>query len=126
MDRVLLGEPVVGRQRNKQPLPDWKAIALKNRKVILVYDSDVQTVPEVQQARTALANFLAKQGAEVYHIDLPDLPTGKCGADDFLVQGHSLEELLALAQETFPRPQPCMTTLSDVQEGAVEWSWWPY
>ena len=91
--------------RDRQPLPDWQAITLQDRQVLLVYDSDVITTPEVGQARLALAMFLKGAGAQVHHIDLPALPGGKCGADDYLVAGHTLDDLLRLAQETFPRPR---------------------
>jgi hypothetical protein len=117
---------VYGWMRNKQPLPDWRAIAMQQREVIIVFDSDVLTTPEVQKARNALATFLAKQGAHVKHVDLPLLPQGKCGADDYFVAGHSLEDLLGLAVETFPRPRPVITTLADVEEQPLEWTWWPY
>ena len=94
-----------GWMRDRQPLPDWQAITLQDRQVLLVYDSDVITTPEVGQARLALATFLKGAGAQVHHIDLPALPGGKCGADDYLVAGHTLDDLLRLAQETFPRPR---------------------
>ena len=94
-----------GWMRDRQPLPDWQAITLQDRQVLLVYDSDVITTPEVGQARLALAMFLKGAGAQVHHIDLPALPGGKCGADDYLVAGHTLDDLLRLAQETFPRPR---------------------
>src|SRR5262249_6477503 len=59
---------VYGWMRNKQPLPDWRALALQHREVMIVFDSDVLTTPEVQKARTALATFLAQQGAHVKHV----------------------------------------------------------
>ena len=83
---------------------------LRGRRVIIVYDSDAAPTKEVRGARARLATFLKDQGADVWQIDFPDLPTGaKCGADDYLVQGHSLQDLLALARETFPQPQPLVT-----------------
>jgi hypothetical protein len=117
---------VYGWMRSKQPLPEWRQIPLQQREVLIVFDSDVTSIPEVGQARSALAHFLAKAGAHVKHIDLPPLPQGKCGADDYFVAGHTLEELLALTQETFPQPQALITTLADVDERPVEWFWEPY
>jgi len=115
-----------GWQRDKRPLPDWQAITLQGRRVILVYDSDAVTVKEVGQARTALMQFLRDAGAHVQHIDFPALPRGKCGADDYLVQGHTLQSLLALAHETFPDPEPIITCLADYEEAETTWRWWPY
>jgi len=132
--RVAPGQPLCtlgvigtwGWQRDKHPLPDWQAITLTDRQVIIVYDSDALTVKEVGQARQALAQFLHQAGAHVSHVDLPALPGAKCGADDYFVQGHSLEDLLALAQETFPQPQPIFIEASEVQEQEVCWLWAPY
>jgi AAA domain/Domain of unknown function (DUF3854) len=115
-----------GWQRDKQPLPDWQAIALKGRKVILLYDSDVATTREVGQARQALATFLKTAGAHVCHIDFPALPGAKCGADDYLVQGHSLQELLSLAKETFPQPRAILINGADVVKEELSHLWDPY
>jgi hypothetical protein len=115
-----------GWMRNRQPLPDWQQVTLKDRKVILVYDSDATTTPEVGKARSALAAFLAKQGAHVHHVDFAPLPTGKCGADDYLVQGHSLADMLALAHETFPQPRALLIPALDVQNEPLTYLWEPY
>jgi len=115
-----------GWMRDKRPLPDWQAIALKHRQVIMVFDSDVTTTEEVGHARQALATFLAKQGAHVFHVDLPPLPGGKCGADDYLVAEHSLEELLALTQETFPQPKAILINGAEVVKEELTYLWDPY
>ena len=115
-----------GWQRDKQPLPDWRAIALKHRKVILLYDSDAATTKEVGHARHALATFLQQAGAEVSHVDFPALPGAKCGTDDYLVQGHSLDELLALAQETFPQPKAILINAAAVVKEPMAYIWDPY
>jgi hypothetical protein len=97
---------VDGWMRQGKPLPDWDRVTLRGRKVTICFDSDVQTKTEVKGARNRLARFLRSQGAHVQHMNLPVPvnPTEKCGADDFFVQGHTLQELLALTQETFPAP----------------------
>jgi AAA domain/Domain of unknown function (DUF3854) len=115
-----------GWRRDGHPLPDWQAITLKDRKVIIVFDSDVTTNDHVADARQALARFLHKAGADVAHIDLPVLPGGKCGADDFLVQGHSLEDLLGLAQESFPQPKAILINAADVVKEDLAYVWDPY
>jgi hypothetical protein len=115
-----------GWQRYNQPLPDWQALRLKGRTVLIVYDSDAVTVAEVGKARQALARFLQQAGADVFHVDLPALPGAKCGVDDYFVQGHTLQELLALAQETFPRPRPLLIHGADVVPEDITYVWPPY
>ena len=132
--RLLPGQPtctvgVIGTEgwrRQGRPLPDWQAITLKGRQVIMVYDSDALTVKEVGQARQALARFLHEAGAQVQHIDFPALPGAKCGADDFLVQGHSLHDLLALAKATFPEPAAIFIDAETVVAEDLTYLWPPY
>jgi hypothetical protein len=115
-----------GWMRDGLPLPDWQAITLPDRKVILVYDSDVTTTPEVGKARKALATFLQSAGAQVHHIDLPASAGGKCGADDFLAAGNSLAALLALVQETFPQPKAILINGAEVVKEDLRYVWDPY
>jgi hypothetical protein len=70
---------VWGWKRNGKPLPDWNRIVLKDRRVIVCYDSDAGTVREVSQAREALVTFLTSQGANVKQVELPRLPPGSVG-----------------------------------------------
>jgi hypothetical protein len=89
-----------GWRREGKPLPDWRKVALKGRKIVIVFDSDAAETPEVAKARTALAQFLAKEGARVQMVDLPEAGDGsKCGADDYLAAGHTLEDMLKLAHD---------------------------
>ncbi|MCA9420452.1 MAG: DUF3854 domain-containing protein [Nitrospira sp.] len=89
----------------KTALPDWESIALNGRAVYLVFDSDVMTKPEVSAALTRLREFLKNKGASVLVVYLPSGPSGqKVGVDDFLVQGHSVDDLMALAT---PHLRPC-------------------
>jgi hypothetical protein len=118
---------VWGWKRNGKPLPDWNRIVLKDRRVIVCYDSDAGTVREVSQAREALVTFLTSQGANVKQVELPPLAAGKCGADDFLVAGHSLDDLLRLAQDYTP-PQPAHALLiqaDTIQEESINYLWFP-
>jgi hypothetical protein len=41
-------------------LPDWESIALKDRDVYIVFDSDVMTSPSVYQALNRLKAFLER------------------------------------------------------------------
>ena len=78
-------------------LADWDEIALNGRKVYSVYDSDVATKPEVNQAVQRLTQHLQRRGADVYQGVIPS-PTGtKVGVDDFLLE-HSVDDLIALSK----------------------------
>ena len=88
-------------------LGDWESIALKDRIVAVVFDSDVKTKPPVRAAMSRLKEFLASRGAIVSLIDLPSGEGGrKVGLDDFLVAGHSRDDLMALATPESQRADP--------------------
>lgn len=78
-------------------LPEWEHVALNERTVYIVYDNDVTRKTPVQQALRALRRFLQDRQALPQVIYLPDSEQ-KVGVDDFLAQGHTLEDLLALAE----------------------------
>lgn len=85
----------------KTVLADFEAIALQDRQVYIVFDSDVMTKPAVHQALARFKGFLESRHARVALIYLPPGPGGqKQGVDDYLVAGHGLVELLALASPT--------------------------
>ncbi|HEX2999561.1 MAG TPA: DUF3854 domain-containing protein [Armatimonadota bacterium] len=91
------------RGRNEQggatALPDWEYLALKGRKVYIVFDSDVMEKPAVHSALARLKAFLEDRGAESLAVYLP--PTaggGKQGLDDFLAAGGSVHEMLTCAR----------------------------
>jgi len=79
-------------------LPDWRYIALSNRRVFIAYDSDVVLKRPVQQALDTLAGLLERKGADVYAIFLSSENGSKVGIDDFLLK-HSLDEAIRLAQK---------------------------
>ncbi len=84
-------------------LTDWDGVALNGRTVYIVFDSDVMTKVEVYQALDALTAFLESKKAIVRYVLLPSADGKKVGLDDYLVAGHTTEELVALAVETLPR-----------------------
>lgn len=59
-------------QRDGMALPDWKDVALKNRRVIVCFDSDVTTNPKVRRQLDQLSGFLRYRGANVGYCILPD------------------------------------------------------
>lgn len=88
-------------------LADWDHVALNGRDVRLVFDSDVMTKAQVRQALERLTEHLQRKGAHVVSVYLPNGPNGaKLGVDDYLAQGHSLDDLEALCEAPRPTPQP--------------------
>lgn len=87
-----------------EALPCWDHIALEGRAVNVVFDSDVMEKPEVQSALSRLTEALEDRGASVQVVYLPDAEDGsKQGVDDYLVAGHTVEELEALARPFDPQ-----------------------
>ncbi len=82
----------------KTVLAAWESIALKGRRIFLVFDSDVMVKSQVHAALSRLRAFLESRGAEVLVVYLPGGAGGaKVGVDDFLAAGRSIDDLLALA-----------------------------
>lgn len=80
------------------PLVDWDQIPLDGRRVILAFDSDMASKPEVRSSCTALAKFLTDRGAKVEILHLPDTDADeKVGLDDYLAQ-HTVEDLWELVE----------------------------
>jgi len=92
----------------RELLPDLAAVAWAGRRVVIVYDSDAATNPNVRRAEWHLAEALAARGAVVAVARLPQEPDGaKNGLDDFLVR-HGPEALRATLDDAKPaeRPEP--------------------
>jgi rubredoxin len=86
-------------------LADFDLIALGNREICIVFDSDVMTKREVQQALARITEILRRKGAHVRHVYLPLVNGHKVGVDDYLIN-HSVEELEALIDAPRPVQQP--------------------
>ena len=65
------------------PLPEFDRLAWLNRHVVLLFDANVRTNPEVNRARVELAKELTGRGALVRFVDVPEI-SGINGVDDFL------------------------------------------
>jgi Domain of unknown function (DUF3854) len=86
-------------QRDGELLPCWSHIALKGRKVRVVFDSDVMTKPEVQLALERLVDALEDKGAKVLVVYLPPGEHDeKTGVDDYLAGGGTVASLKLLAR----------------------------
>jgi hypothetical protein len=82
----------------KGALADWECIALNDREVYIVFDSDVMLKREVHDALVRLKAFLEQRKARVRVIYLPPGPAGeKQGLDDFLATPRPVGDLLSLA-----------------------------
>ena len=86
-------------------LPDWELVALHDRAVYLIFDSDVMIKPQVHAALARLKPFLESRGAKVTITYLPSGEGGKKqGVDDFFVVGNSVDDLLSLATTELKEP----------------------
>jgi hypothetical protein len=85
-------------------LPALEKIKWEGRKVVIVYDSDAATNPNVVRAERQLAKALTERGAFPCVASLPAGPEGKKqGLDDFLVE-HGIEALKKILNDapSFP------------------------
>ena len=101
----------------KTAIADWNDVALEGRLVVLAFDGDVARKPSAAKALCALADYLKNlRGARVEYLHLPDTAP-KTGLDDYLVAGHTAEDLWRLVkpnqppipdgpEEPAPEPQP--------------------
>ncbi len=81
----------------KTVLADWEYIALNNRDVHIVFDSDVMTKREVHVALGRLQSLLKQRRANVSFVYLPPGEGGeKVGLDDFFAAGNNVQALMAL------------------------------
>jgi len=65
------------------PSPDFSLLALKGRKALIAFDSNVASNSKVRSARQSLAHWLAERGAKVSFVTLPE-EAGVNGPDDFI------------------------------------------
>src|SRR5439155_25397616 len=85
-------------------LNDWDYIALENRNVRIVFDSDVMAKPAVRKALERLTEHLQRKTAHVSAVYLPTESGKKVGVDDYFVAGHTIADLEGCIEG--PRPQP--------------------
>ena len=101
-------------------LPELKAIPMRGRKVIILFDSDIEDNISVDDAATDIGNWTRKRGARPHRCTLPSEPDGrKNGADDFLVRhgAQALEDLLEGAEvEGWPLPSSLLQHNGDLKK----------
>jgi len=87
-------------------LPDWDYVALNGREVLVVFDSDIYLKPAVQKTLKAVYHLLREKHARPRLVRWPEeYRQEKIGIDDFLAQGHSMDEVLAMVPPMGPLPQ---------------------
>jgi hypothetical protein len=102
------GEPAVGfigvwnmavpKTKGTVPLSCWQHVRLRGRRVIIVFDADAQTNPDVQEALRRAVTMLEGLGAVVLVVYLPAVNgDGKAGVDDYLAAGGTVAELRLMA-----------------------------
>lgn len=94
-------------RREDKTLAEWEDIPLRGRTVVVCFDSDALTNPQVRHAMNRLVAWLRKKtGADgkVYYLPVPDHvgETPVKGVDDFLAAGGTPEALFAARTERPP------------------------
>jgi|RhiMetdeSRZDD1v2_1073273.scaffolds.fasta_scaffold189390_2 uncharacterized protein DUF3854 len=97
-------------------LADFDYVAWNGREVRLVFDSDILTLQGVRQALDRLTEHLHRKGATVRVVYLPSTPGKKVGVDDYLVTGHTMQDLEALIEAPRPQPQPVPSQIELLDE----------
>ena len=97
----------------KRPVEFWTQIPLRNRKVLIAFDSDVTSNPDVHQAAVELKSHLEQHGALVSYLCLAPTNNGeKVGLDDFFASGSSVDDLMRLEVDTLPKSNDTEDTIS--------------
>jgi hypothetical protein len=92
----------------KGAISDLDRVIWKKRRVVIIFDSDVKRNPDIERAQKALASELSRRGADVFLVNLPDLPDlEKTGADDFLAHLNGGPERMLALIENAVRVHPC-------------------
>src|SRR5215211_6584332 len=84
--------------RSRIPLSCWNHVRLRGRRIIIVYDADARTNPDVPEALRRLVAMLEGLGAEALVVYLAAVNgDGKAGVDDYLAAGGTVAELRMMA-----------------------------
>jgi hypothetical protein len=84
--------------KSRIPLRCWDHVRLEGRRVVVVYDADARTNPDVQEALRRLVAMLEELGAVVLVVYLPAVNSdSKAGVDDYLAAGGTVAELRLMA-----------------------------
>ena len=137
------GEPAVGfigvwnmavpKTKGTVPLPCWQHVRLRGRRVIIVFDADARTNPDVQEALRRAVKMLEGLGAIVLVVYLPAVNgDNKAGVDDFLAAGGTVAELRMMAgpyepvdigAERMSRDEQLRVAVEDLERRHAEADW---
>jgi|GEM_PF-5273166 len=106
----------------RELIPDLAAVAWRNRKVYIGFDSDLVSNPNVRWAEWHFAQTLRTAGAEAFALRIPTAADGsKQGLDDFLSAAGAIDlnDLLAAA-EPVQMPEAVSTRPPEILIGKDE------
>lgn len=116
-NRAAIGLTGVFNWRSKLgTLGDWEDIPLKDREVVICFDSDAKTNRNVQLAMRRLGGWLESKGAKtVYYLTVPEEVKGTHvkGVDDFFAAGGDLKTLSEAASKMPPGEGPKDASFTD-------------
>lgn len=109
----------------KGPIPALDRVTWGSRQVFIIFDSNVKTNESVKAARAALTRELARRGASVRWVDLPELP-GVNGTDDLLAHPEGGPELLENLIRSAPTPEQAESAIGQfpyqvIEGGGIRW-----
>jgi hypothetical protein len=106
----------MNKQGGRVAIPDFETVAWNGRIVYLCFDSDSWSNKDVANALQRLAALLRSRGADIRVIKLPSGPDGqKVGADDYIIQGHTLNDLIGLETQESVKPSQTLRERSNNQ-----------
>lgn len=89
----------------KTALPEWDYVAIEDREIYLVFDSDVMVKESVHRALERVSDFLSAKGGKVRFVYLPPGDHGeKQGVDDFLASGKTMKDIFTYARAELKPP----------------------
>lgn len=87
--------------------PEWASLNLRNKNVLVAFDADTATNPQVWAAASSLFQFLetSKKAASIQLINIPSTPDDQHrGIDDWIHDGATLPQVLESTSDLPPRP----------------------
>ncbi|MBI4752136.1 MAG: DUF3854 domain-containing protein [Acidobacteria bacterium] len=109
----------------KGPIPALDRIPWDNRQVFIIFDSNLKTNESVRAARTGLTKELARRGALVKWVDLPEL-AGVNGVDDLLAHPDGGPNLLESLIQSASTPEQAESATGNfpyqvLEDGGIRW-----
>lgn len=117
-------------------IPDLRYLPIEGREVVIAFDADAWSNPDVRAAARELARVLGRKAASVRALQLPN-PEAKTGLDDFIasLSGADAEKRQAVFERVVdldklispPSNEPLrLRSLADVEAKPIQYLWEPY